>query len=107
MVRRGTLLLTPENTIVLGGQASTSLLNSALVWSSLCLIWMLELQVDDLEAARQKALKRWNQPACKPPFDYFQDDSFVDAHPTCICSNLLSSCTMPSAAPGSYKNPEQ
>lgn len=39
MIRRGNLLLTPENTVVLGGQ------------------------VDELEAARQKALKRWNQPA--------------------------------------------
>ena len=67
MIRRGILLLTPGNTVMLGGQASTSLIRPLMIYSSLpflmCMCWV---QVDDLEAARQKTLKRWNQPACEP-----------------------------------------
>ncbi|DBA79336.1 TPA: recQ-mediated genome instability protein 1, variant 2 [Trebouxia sp. C0005] len=43
-VRRGTLLLMPDNTVVLGGQ------------------------VENLENARQQALKRWSQPVCELHF---------------------------------------
>ena len=69
-VRRGVLLLGPENVVVLGGQAR-SLLASALCPRSMQavvspaskLTAVCSSQVERLEAARQKAMTCWHQPA--------------------------------------------
>ena len=70
----------------------------------MCMIW---LQVDDLEAARQKALKRWNQPACE--FSATVSKLMLHfltivlwTHMTCICKNLCIICTVPAIAPELY-----
>ena len=109
IMRRGTLLLTPENTVVLGGQASTSLIKPLVLYSSLpslmCMFW---LQVDDLEAARQKALKRWHQPACEPSATVSESmlrlmTAVFWSHMTCKCTNTCTGHTVLAIAPKSYQ----
>lgn len=110
MIRRGNLLLTPENTVVLGGQASMSLNEPLMIFSSLpCLMCMFWLQVDDLEAARQKALKRWNQPACEPSATVSElmlrlTTTVAWAHMTSTFRNTHTVCTVRAIAPELYKS---
>ena len=73
---------------------------------------MFRLQVDDLEAARQKALKRWNQPASEPFAAVLKSmlhlmTTVFWSHMTSICTNTCSKHALPATASESYNSAEQ